>query len=138
MARRCTLTDKSSQYGNNVSHAQNKSRRTFKVNVQNVSLVSEALDKVLRLKIAVNTLRSIEHNGGLDNFLVTASDRNLSDEGVKLKRKVKKALVEKGGLKKPEAKVTTRPSAKALATKKKAEAKPAKAPAKKKAAKAAE
>src|SRR5690606_7189700 len=127
MARRCTLTDKSSQYGNNVSHAENKSRRTFKVNVQNVSLVSDALDKVFRLKIAVNTLRSIEHNSGLDNFLVTASDRKRSGEGIKLKRKVKKAREAKGGLKKPEAIVTTRPSAKALATNKKAEAKPAKA-----------
>lgn len=120
MARRCDLTDKGPQSGHIVSHAENKTRRRFKVNVQHVRVTSEALDKYFRLKLAVNTLRSIEHNGGLDNFLLTASDRNLSDEGIKLKRKVKKALVAKGALKKPEPKkryASTKPAAKKPAAK---------------------
>ena len=93
MARRCDLTDKDAQFGNKVSHAQNKSRRRFKINAQNVTLRSEVLNQTIPLKLAVSTLRSIDHNGGLDEFLVTAKANNLSEKGQKLRRKIKKAIV---------------------------------------------
>jgi large subunit ribosomal protein L28 len=92
MARRCDLTDKGVQTGNNVSHSQRKTRRRFIPNIQKVTLKSEALGQNLSLNIAANTLRSIDHNGGLDQFLVTAKANNLSAEGQKLRRKIKKAL----------------------------------------------
>ncbi len=92
MARRCDLTGKDAQFGHNVSHAQNKTKRRFNVNVQNVSLQSNALGQTIGLKIAVSTLRSIDHNGGLDSYLLTTSNNKLSETAVKLKRKIKKAI----------------------------------------------
>ena len=92
MANRCELTDVGVQAGNNVSHSKRRTRRRFLPNVQNVTVRSDALNRELRLKIAAKTLRSIDHNGGLDNFLVTAKARNLSEAGQKLRRQVKKAL----------------------------------------------
>ncbi len=89
MSRTCELTEKRAQFGNNVSHAQNKTRRRFNVNIQNVSLRSDALERDISLNIAVSTLRSIDHNGGLDNYLLTTSNRKLSDKAVSLKKKIK-------------------------------------------------
>lgn len=95
MARRCTLTGKNPQSGNNVSHSQRKTRRRFLPNVQNVSLRSDILNSTVNIKITVSTLRSVEHNGGLDNYLLTTSSRKLTDEAVKLKRQIrKKALLQ--------------------------------------------
>lgn len=91
MARRCELTGKDAQSGNNVSHAQNKTRRTFAVNIQNVSLHSDALAQDVKLSIAVSTLRSIDHNGGLDAFLLSTNDSKLTDTAKRYKRKIKKA-----------------------------------------------
>lgn len=91
MARRCTLTGKGAQSGNNVSHSQRKTRRRFLPNVQNVSLRSDILGQAVRLKVTTSTLRSVEHNGGLDNYLLNTSSRKLTDEAVKLKRKLRKA-----------------------------------------------
>ncbi len=77
--------------GNKVSHSNIKTKRSFKVNLQNYSLFSEALKKTISLKIAVSTLRSIEHNGGLDEYLLTTSNRKLSEEAVAIKKKIKDA-----------------------------------------------
>jgi len=95
MARRCTLTGKNAQYGNKVSHSQIKTRRRFNVNVQNVSFISEALGQNVNLKVAASTIRTVDHNGGLDNYLLTTSNLKLTDEAVKLKRKIKKAVEKK-------------------------------------------
>ena len=78
--------------GNNVSHAHNKSRRRFLPNLQASSLFSEALDKVVRLRISSHALRTIEHRGGLDAFLMAAKDADLSEEMRRVKKRIKKAL----------------------------------------------
>lgn len=92
MARACDLTGKKVQYGHKVSHSNIKTNRRFEPNLQVVSLYSEALKKYVSLRVAANTIRSVDHNGGLDNFLLTAKAHNLAPEGVKLRRAVKKAL----------------------------------------------
>ena len=91
MARRCSLTGKGVQSGNNVSHSNRKTRRRFLPNVQNVTLHSEVLKRSFTLKVTASTLRTVEHNGGLDNWLLTTSSRKLTDDAVKLKRKIRKA-----------------------------------------------
>ena len=78
MARRCELTGKSVLVGNNVSHANNKSKRRFLPNLKAVSLISDALQRTVGLRISVAALRSVEHRGGLDAFLVKASNDELS------------------------------------------------------------
>lgn len=91
MARRCELTGKGVQTGNNVSHANNKSRRRFLPNVQNISLYSESLGQNVRLKVSIAAMRSVEHRGGLDKFLIKAKERDLSLRAKRLKRAVEKA-----------------------------------------------
>ena len=95
MARRCELTGKGVLTGNNVSHANNKSRRRFLPNVQNVTLLSEALGRGIPFKVATSALRSVEHAGGLDTFLLKASDTDLSLKARRLKREVRKTLATK-------------------------------------------
>ena len=90
MARVCELTGKGRQVGNNVSHANNKSKRTFLPNLQNVTLLSEALDKSVKLRVSTHGLRSVEHVGGLDNWLVKTKAEKLSSRAVKLKRELAK------------------------------------------------
>ena len=77
--------------GNNVSHANNKTKRRFLPNLNNVSLVSEKLDLTVRFKISANALRSVEHAGGLDNFLLKSKDNNLSPKAKRLKNKLLKS-----------------------------------------------
>ncbi|MEK9646345.1 MAG: 50S ribosomal protein L28 [Alphaproteobacteria bacterium] len=91
MSRRCAVTGKGVQTGNNVSHAHNKSRRRFLPNLQDTSLLSDALGRVVKLKLSTRAIRSIEHNGGLDAYLLKTSNDKLTEEAVTLKRKVKKA-----------------------------------------------
>ena len=91
MARRCAITGKGVLTGNNVSHANNKTRRRFLPNLQNISVMSEALGRPVRLRISANGLRTIEHKGGLDAFLKTANKENLTPELRRLKRQVEKA-----------------------------------------------
>ncbi len=93
MSRICELTGKGRQVGNNVSHANNKTKRTFLPNLQNVTLMSDALARSVRLRVSAHGLRSVEHNGGLDNWLVKTSDEKLSLRARRLKRDVKKKLV---------------------------------------------
>ena len=91
MARRCELTGKSVQTGNNVSHAHNKTRRRFLPNLCEVSLLSDTLGRKVRLRISAHALRSVEHRGGLDAFLAKAKDSELSPRARKLKREIAKA-----------------------------------------------
>ena len=91
MARRCAITGKGVLTGNNVSHANNKTRRRFLPNLQNISVMSEALGRPVRLRISANGLRTIEHKGGLDACLKTANKENLTPELRRLKRQVEKA-----------------------------------------------
>ncbi|MEL0071273.1 MAG: 50S ribosomal protein L28 [Rhodobiaceae bacterium] len=86
MSRVCELTGKSVMSGNNVSHAINKTRRRFLPNLQRVSLPSEALGRALRLRISTHALRSVEHRGGIDAFLMNAADKDLSPKAQKLKK----------------------------------------------------
>ena len=92
MARRCTLTGKGVQTGNNVSHAHNKTRRRFLPNLQTSSIFSDALGSTVRLRLSAQALRTIEHKGGLDAFLLDARNADLSDEALKIKRRIKKAM----------------------------------------------
>ena len=95
MARVCELTGKGRQVGNNVSHANNKTKRTFLPNLQNVTLLSEALDKSVKLRVSTHGLRSVEHVGGLDNWLVKTKAEKLSSRAAKIKRELaKKAKTE--------------------------------------------
>ncbi len=92
MSRICELTGKSRQVGNNVSHANNKTKRLFLPNLQNVTLMSEGLDRSFKFRVSTHALRSVEHNGGLDNWLLKTADEKLSSNAVKVKRElVKKA-----------------------------------------------
>lgn len=91
MARRCEVTGKGVQSGNNVSHANNKTRRRWLPNVRDVSLQSDALGRHITLKMSAHGLRSVEHNGGIDNWLVKTANDKLSEEALKFKRAIKKA-----------------------------------------------
>ena len=91
MARVCELSGKKVMTGNNVSHANNKTKRKFLPNLNKVSLVSEKLDLTVRFKISANALRSVEHAGGLDNFLLKSKDNNLSPKAKRLKNKLLKS-----------------------------------------------
>ena len=90
MARRCELTGKGVLTGNNVSHAHNRTRRRFLPNVQETKLYSESLDRTMRFKVTAYALRSVEHNGGLDNFLLKAKDDQLSSGALRIKRELAK------------------------------------------------
>ena len=90
MSRICELTGKGWQVGHNVSHANNKTKRTFLPNLQNVTLLSDALERSVRLRVSAHGLRSVEHNGGLDNWLAKTSDEKLSLRARRLKRDVLK------------------------------------------------
>lgn len=94
MARRCELTGKAVLVGNNVSHANNKSKKRFLPNLQTVSLISDALQRTVRLRISVAALRSVEHRGGLDAYLVKARETDLSDRAKKLRKDVIAKLAE--------------------------------------------
>ena len=90
MARRCELTGKAVLTGNNVSHANNKSKRRFMPNLSKVTLISDSLGQRVRLRITSHALRSVEHRGGLDKFLLTAHDSELSINARRLKRQIEK------------------------------------------------
>ena len=91
MAKRCEITGKGVMTGNNVSHANNKTRRRFLPNLQQTTWQSEALGRVVRLRIATSTIRSIEKHGGLDAFLKQARNSELGDTGRALKREIEAA-----------------------------------------------
>lgn len=91
MSRRCELTGKSPMVGNNVSHANNKSKRRFLPNLAEVSLTSDTLNRTHRFRISAAALRTVDHRGGLDAFLAKAPDGDLSEKALRLKREIAKA-----------------------------------------------
>jgi large subunit ribosomal protein L28 len=92
MSRRCELTGKGVQVGHKVSHSNHKTKRRFLPNLVNVTLASDALSRSVRLRISANGLRSVEHRGGLDAFLLKAADTDLSQTALDLKRELVKKL----------------------------------------------
>ena len=88
MARRCELTGKAVMTGNNVSHANNKSRRRFLPNLKVVSLISDALERTVRLRISTNAIRTVEHRGGLDGFMAKAREDELSPRAALLRKEI--------------------------------------------------
>ncbi|MEE2953143.1 LSU ribosomal protein L28P [Fulvimarina manganoxydans] len=96
MSRVCELTGKGVQSGNNVSHANNKTRRRFLPNLCNVTLISDALGQRYRLRVSAHALRSVEHRGGLDAFLMKARDTELSQRARLLKRQIAKKVETEG------------------------------------------
>nr|WP_319247538.1 50S ribosomal protein L28 [uncultured Celeribacter sp.] len=91
MSRRCELTGKGPMTGNNVSHAKNRTRRRFLPNLNDVTLISEALGRSFKLRISAAALRSVDHRGGLDAFLAKAKDEELSANALKIKKDIAKA-----------------------------------------------
>ncbi|MGW8206181.1 MAG: 50S ribosomal protein L28 [Hyphomicrobiaceae bacterium] len=91
MTRKCELTGKLPLSGNNRSHAENKTRRKFRPNLCNVTLISDALGRSFRLRISARALKTVEHRGGLDAFLAKSRDEELSERCLKIKRDVAKA-----------------------------------------------
>lgn len=91
MTRRCELTGKLPMSGNIRSHAENKTRRVFRPNLCDVTLLSESLKRKVRLRVSAHALKTIEHRGGLDAYLAKAKDVELSDRCRKLKREIEKA-----------------------------------------------
>ncbi|MFK7870464.1 MAG: 50S ribosomal protein L28 [Roseobacter sp.] len=94
MSRVCELTGKGPMTGNNVSHANNKTRRRFLPNLNDVSLQSESLGRAFKLRISAAALRSVDHRGGLDKFLAKAKDTELSTNALKIKKAIAKASVQ--------------------------------------------
>jgi large subunit ribosomal protein L28 len=92
MARRCELTGKGVQVGNLVSHSNIKTKTRFLPNLVNVTLTSDALGRSVKMRISANALRSVDHRGGLDAFLMKASNDELSTIALSLKRDVQKKL----------------------------------------------
>jgi large subunit ribosomal protein L28 len=95
MSRRCELTGKGVLVGHNVSHANNKTKRVYRPNLQEVSLASDALGLDVKLRISMNALRSVDRKGGLDLYLLDARDIVLSDRALKLKRMIAKKVAAK-------------------------------------------
>ena len=91
MSRRCELTGKGPMSGNNVSHANNKTKRRFLPNLNEVSLTSDTLGQTHRFRISAAALRTVDHRGGLDGFLAKAADADLSPKALRLKREIEKA-----------------------------------------------
>ncbi|MGB3718747.1 MAG: 50S ribosomal protein L28 [Proteobacteria bacterium] len=91
MTRRCELTGKLPMSGQLRSHAENKTKRTFRPNLCTVSLISDTLKRKVRLRISAHALKSVEHRGGLDAYLLKARDEELSDRCRRLKREILKA-----------------------------------------------
>ena len=93
MARRCEFTGKGPMTGNNVSHANNKTKRRFLPNLNCVTLQSEALGRGFKFRISAAALRSVDHRGGLDAFLKKARDGELSANALKVKKDIEKSLL---------------------------------------------
>ncbi len=95
MSRRCEITGKAVLSGNNVSHANNKTRRRFLPNLQPASLLSDALGHAVTLRLSTRGIRTVERNGGIDAFLLGTPDRKLQPEALSLKRRILRAAAKK-------------------------------------------
>jgi large subunit ribosomal protein L28 len=94
MSRRCELTGKGPLAGQIRSHAENKTKRTFRPNLVDVTLISDTLGRSFRLRVSANALKTVEHRGGLDAFLMKARSEELSERCQKMKREIAKARQE--------------------------------------------
>jgi large subunit ribosomal protein L28 len=90
MSRRCELTGKTMQVGHKVSHSNIKTKRRFLPNLLNVTMMSDALGRSVKLRVSANALRTVDHRGGLDAFLLRANDDELSRKALDLKRQIRK------------------------------------------------
>jgi large subunit ribosomal protein L28 len=90
MSRRCDLTGKTALVGHKVSHSNRKTKRRFLPNLVNVTMMSDALARSVRLRVSTNALKSVDHRGGLDAFLLKAKEEELSPKALELKRQVQK------------------------------------------------
>jgi large subunit ribosomal protein L28 len=90
MSRRCELTGKGAQVGHKVSHSNRKTKRRFLPNLLNVSIISDALGREVRLRVSANALKTVDHRGGLDAFLLKAKADDLSPRALELKRQIDK------------------------------------------------
>ena len=95
MSRRCQITGKGVLTGNNVSHANNKTRRRFLPNLQDSSMLSDVLGASVSMRISTRGIRTVEHNGGIDAFLLSTPNRKLPPEAMTLKRRIQRAQVKK-------------------------------------------
>jgi len=95
MSRRCELTGKGLLVGNNVSHANNKTKRIYRPNLQTIALASELLGNSYKLRISMNALRSVDRNGGIDHFILKCKDSLLSPKALRLKRAIVKKAAAK-------------------------------------------
>ena len=95
MSRQCQITGKKLMFGNNVSHANNKTRRRFMPNIQDTSLYSEALNKMVSVRVTVAGLRTVDHKGGLDAFLLDTPKSKLDPDLRPLKAQVEKIVAAK-------------------------------------------
>ena len=90
MSKACEISGKKPMTGNNVSHANNRTKRRFIPNLQNVKLFSGTLQKYINLNITIRTMKTVEKNGGLDSYLIKTSNRNLADTAIKIKKQILK------------------------------------------------
>jgi len=95
MSRRCVITGKGVLTGNNVSHANNKTRRRFLPNLQVTSLLSDTLGAEVRMRLSTRAIRTVEHNGGIDAYLLSTPNTKLTEEGRALKRRIERAREKK-------------------------------------------
>ncbi len=93
--RHCAICGKQPSVGNNVSHANNKTRRRFLPNLQESSFWSDVLGAAVKMRLSTNGIRTVEHNGGIDAFLLGTPDRKLPDEARVLKRRIERARAKK-------------------------------------------
>ena len=92
MAKRCQLSGKGPRAGQNVSHSNRKTKRRFDPNLQRVSLQSDALGRAVPLRLSTRLIRTVQKHGGIDAYLLRTDDAKLAPEGLRLKRRVQKAL----------------------------------------------
>ena len=92
MAKRCKLTGKDVQSGNNVAHSNLKTKKKFLPNIQNITFFSEILKSKFSLKVATSSIRSVDINGGFDNYLLSTFNNKLNDKVVAIKRRIQKKI----------------------------------------------
>ena len=90
MSKICEISGKKPMSGNNVSHANNRTKRRFIPNLQNVKLYSGTLQKFINLNITIRTMKTVEKNGGLDSYLIKTSNKNLAETAIKIKKQILK------------------------------------------------
>jgi len=95
MARVCSVSGKKPHFGNNVSHANNKTRRRWQPNLQMCSFPSEILGTSVSMRLTANGIRTVEHNGGLDAWLMSTQNSRLSETALKIKKRLAKAMASK-------------------------------------------